>query len=74
MILFWVKKVREKEVVQTTTKKNAIDDESFYWKIEQRYNGPGKKSDASTNKNKKIDWKTKLKSKIPTGQESNEEL
>jgi hypothetical protein len=41
--------------------------------MEQRYNGPGKNNDASTNKKKKKDCKTKLKSKIPTGQENNEE-
>jgi hypothetical protein len=38
--------------------------------MEQRYNGPGKKNDVSTNKN----CKTKLKSKIPTGQEMNKEI
>jgi hypothetical protein len=36
--------------------------------------GPGKKSDASKNKNKKKECKPKLKSKIPTGQEKNEEI
>jgi hypothetical protein len=35
--------------------------------MEQRYNGPGKKSDASTNKNKKKNCKTKLESKVHSG-------
>jgi hypothetical protein len=39
--------------------------------MEQRYNGPEKKSDSLTNENKK-NYKTKLKSKIPTGQEKKE--
>jgi hypothetical protein len=34
-------------------------------------NGPGNKSDVSTNENKR-NCKTKLQSKIPTGQENNE--
>jgi hypothetical protein len=41
--------------------------------MDQRYNAPEKKSDASTNKNKK-NCKTKLKSKFPTGQEKKEEI
>jgi hypothetical protein len=41
--------------------------------MKQRYNGPEKKSNASTNKNKK-NCKTKLKSKIPTEQEKKEEI
>jgi hypothetical protein len=36
-------------------------------------NGPGKKNDASKNKNKK-NCKTKLKSKIKTGQEKNKDI
>jgi hypothetical protein len=41
--------------------------------MEQRFNAPGKKSYASSNKNKK-NCKTKLKSKIPTGQEKKKEI
>jgi hypothetical protein len=51
------KKVREKEVIQTT-KKNAVNDESYYWTMKPALKWAllkGKKSDASTNKNKEKD-------------------
>jgi hypothetical protein len=64
MFLFWVKKVRQKEVKQQQ-KNPATMKVTNYCKMEQRqrYNGPGKKNNASTNKYKKKDCKTNLKAK-----------
>jgi hypothetical protein len=49
-------------------KENALDDKWYEWKMEQRYNGPGKKSYRRQRKTRK-NCKTKLESKIPTGEE-----